>query len=434
MKRIIKSKIVKWTFVIFFTISLIAIFYTVLSSINLNALSVSLFFYMLGRLSGLIGFLFLSVLIFSGETARFFDRFFGMDKIIKFQRKFALITTIFVLMHPIFFILSGRIVLRDMIPNFAVIPLAFGAISLYLYVIIMISSILYKRISYKIWQYIHILIYLLFFFSLYHAVNIGSDSGFISIKVVYAILFVSIMVGVVYRTNYKIKQRKNKFYVKKVKWETKDTFTLILRPNRKFKFKAGQFCFLRLNKDKLYARHPFTISSSPQEKDLQFTIKLAGRFTKIASKLKKREEVIVEGPFGIFTVEDKEKDLIFIAGGVGIAPFFSIIKNQVDIGRTQNILLLYGSKTMKDIIFKKELDKINKKWFKKTYILSEDESALGMCEKGFIDKSIIKKYVKDINNSLFYICGPEQMKDCVKKALAGLGVKKHNIIIEDFFW
>jgi hypothetical protein len=45
----------------------------------------------------------LSILIFSGDTARLFDKFFGMDKIIKFQRKFSLITTIVIIFHPLFF-------------------------------------------------------------------------------------------------------------------------------------------------------------------------------------------------------------------------------------------------------------------------------------------------------------------------------------------
>jgi len=434
LKKIIKLKTVKWIFVAFFLFSLISIFNAVFSSINLNVLSMSSFFYMLGRLSGLIGFLFLSILIFSGETARFFDKFFGMDKIIIFQRKFAIITTIFVLSHPIFFILSSRSYLPYLIPGFATIPLALGTISFYIYIIVMISSILYKRISYRIWQYIHILTYLLFFFSLYHAVNAESDSGFISIKLIYAILFVSIIFGIIYRTKYKIKQRKNKFYVKKVKWETKDTFTLILRHNQKFKFKAGQFCFLRLNKDKLYARHPFTISSSPKEKDLQFTIKLKGRFTKSASKLKEGEEVMVGGPFGIFTIKDYSKNIVLIAGGVGITPFFSIIKYHMHMNKSQNILLLYGSRTKEDIIFKKELDDISKKWFMKKYILSENESYPKICESSYIDKILIKKHVNNIKSALFYICGPEQMKNCVKKALAELGVKKNNIIIEDFFW
>ena len=245
------------------------------------------------------------------------------------------------------------------------------------------------------------------------------------------LLLVAIIIGIIYRTYYKIKQRKDKFYVKDVKWETKDTFTLILKPNKKFNFKAGQFCFLRLNKNKLYARHPFTISSSPEEEDLQFTIKLTGKFTKAVSGLKKSEEVILEGPFGIFTIEDKNKDLIFIAGGVGITPFMSMIKHHIKTGKKQNILLLYGTRVYGSIIFKNYLDNIKEKWFKKRYVLSQEEYK--MCEKGNIDKRIIEKYVKNMN-SLFYICGPEPMKKFCINELIGLGINKEDIMIEDFFW
>jgi len=425
---------VKLTIICFIVFSLISIFYTTFTSMNLDTVSLSSFLYSIGKLAGLIGFLFLSLLIFSGETARFLDIFFGMDKIIKFQRKFALITSIFVLFHPIFFILSSKSLLPFIVPNLTVIPLAFGIISFYVFTIIMLASVIYKRISYRIWQYIHILTYLLFFFSLYHAIILGSDYKFLSIKIIYWILLISIIIGITYRIYYKIKQRNSKFIVKEVKWETKETFTLIIEPKQKFSFKAGQFCFLRLNKEKLYARHPFTISSSPKEKDLHFTIKLQGRFTKEASILKEGEEVIVEGPFGIFTVENSRKDLVFIAGGVGITPFMSVIKDHLHKNRTQNILLLYGSRTEERIIFKNELDSIDKEWFKKIYVISGDESVFGIYERCYIDKSMIKKHVKDIESTLFYICGPEAMKKCVNKALAELEVQKLKVFIEDFFW
>src|SRR3989344_4337666 len=229
---------------------------------NLQNLNFNSILYLLGKLAGLVGFLFLSLLIFSGDTARFFDKFFGMDKIIKFQRKFALFTIIFVLAHPIFFALSSKSILPYIMPDFSVIPLALGTISLYIFIIVMIASKIYKRISYNIWQYIHLLTYFLFFFSLYHAVNWGSD--------------------------YKIKQKyAGKFYVQEIKTETKDTFALVLKSEKAFSFKAAQFCFLRLNKDKLYTRNPFTISSSPKEATMCFTVKLEGRFTKTLSELKK---------------------------------------------------------------------------------------------------------------------------------------------------
>src|SRR3989338_5393293 len=401
---------------------------------NLQNLNFNSILYLLGKLAGLVGFLFLSLLIFSGDT----DRFFGMDKIIKFQRKFALFTIIFVLAHPIFFALSSKSILPYIMPDFSVIPLALGTISLYIFIIVMIASKIYKRISYNIWQYIHLLTYFLFFFSLYHAVNWGSDYRLMPVKIIYGITLMFLLVGIIYRTFYKIKQKyAGKFYVQEIKTETKDTFTLVLKSEKAFSFKAGQFCFLRLNKDKLYTRNPFTISSSPKEATMCFTVKLEGRFTKTLSELKKGEEVIIDGPFGIFTIEDEQKNLVFIAGGVGITPFMSMIKDKtIADNQIQNIILLYGSRTKEEIICKEWLDSIKKDWFKKAYVLSNNHSFSGIYkyETGHINKEIIKKYVENIDNSMFYICGPEIMKNNLKKILNKLGVNKQNIMIEDFFW
>ncbi len=396
-------------------------------------ISFNLFLYSLGKLAGLIGFLFLSVLIISGDTARFFDRFFGMDRIIKFQRKFALITTVFVLAHPLCFILSSKVYLTYLIPRFVALPLALGTIAFYFYVAVTISSVLYKRISYQTWQYIHILTYILFFFSFYHATKIGSDVNNIFVRSIFGVLLIGVIMGGVYRTYYKIKHRKFRCYVKEVKWETYNVFTLKLEPNKKLIFKPGQFCFLRLNKNKLYARHPFTISSSSSEDTLDFTMKITGRFTKTASQLREGEEVIVDGPFGIFSFQD-DKPKIFLAGGVGITPFMSMIRSQLRIDDKQNVLLLYCIKTKRDIIFKNELDKIEEKWFKKIYIFSQDDSCYEMCERGYINKEIIGKYVRDIDNSFFCICGPEPMKALCKKELKALGARSKNIVSESFFW
>lgn len=402
---------------------------------NFQNLKIASFFYLLGKLAGLMGFLFLSLLIFSGDTARYFDRFFGMDKIIKFQRKFALFTMFFVLAHPIFFILSDWSIFSFLIPNFSVWPSALGAIALYIFIAVMIASKMYKRISYNVWQYIHILTYILFCFSLYHAFYLGSDSGNRFIRAIYLILLLVVAAGLVYRTIYKLKQRRaEKFYVKSVKDEIKDVFTITLESKKKLVFKAGQFCFLRLKQDKLYARHPFTMTSSPEENELSFIVKIQGRFTEALKNLKPGDEVIVDGPFGIFTVEDEIKDLVFIAGGVGITPFISMLRDKLTEASNQRVVLLYGSKIETDIICRQELDNIKQAWFTKIYILSDHSSSFTAGEIGYINQKIIEKYVPNINNTLFYICGPEPMKIGLNKILSKLGVARYNIIIEDFFW
>jgi predicted ferric reductase len=403
----------------------------VFRSTNFSELSGSSLLYSFGRLSGLIGFLFLSILILSGETSRLFDKFFGMDKIIKFQRKFALITSFFVISHPVLFILSDSFFLKYLLPDFASIPMALGTFAFYIFIIVSISSVLYKRISYNVWQYIHIGTYFLFFFSFYHAIKIGPDVNNLFVKSLFYLLFFVMIVGIIYRTNYKLKQRKRKFVVKEIRWETKDTFTLVLKPHEKFKFMAGQFCFLRINKEKLHARHPFTISSSPSEKTLNFTIKMSGRFTKVASELKVGEEVVVEGPFGTFTFEDSEKDLVFIAGGVGVTPFMSMIKDNLNRKINNDMLLLYGVRTKNEIIFKKKLDSV--KGLNKVYVLSREKGGK-VFESGHVNKKMIQKYVKNIGNSLFYLCGPQVMMKSIKESLLNLGVREKDIKMESFFW
>ncbi len=389
--------------------------------------------YEIGKISGIIGFFLLSFLIFSGDTARFWNRFVGLDKMIKFQRKFSYFVAFFVICHPIFFTLANQKFNIDfIIPNFAYIPLAVGVMAMYIFIGIMIASKLYKMISYRAWQYIHILTYVLFFFALYHAYNAGSDSEILTPY--YNITLLAVFTGIIYRTQYKLRARKtNKFKVKSISQNTHDTFTITVKGNKEFK--AGQFCFLRLNKNKLHARHPFTISSAPGD-DFAFTIKLAGRFTQTAKELKIGDEIFIDGPFGNFMPKPNH-NLVFIAGGVGITPFMSILRDRIKNDVNQNITLIYGSRTEADIIFKKEIDAIDKPWFKKVYLLSLVDGEVTLptdCEKGFICKDVLDRHVLDVKNSLYYICGPEIMKDNAKNLLKSEGVSAGQVFVEDFFW
>lgn len=394
-------------------------------------LTLSALLYSIGKLFGITGFVLLTLLIFSGDTARFWNRWIGLDKIIKFQRKFSYFVAFFVIFHPIFFMLSTKSISGFLIPNFAYIPLTAGISAFYIFIGVMIASKLYKRISYRVWQYIHILTYVLFFFAVYHGLNWGSTEGY---NPIYYIGTWMIIIATVYRTQYKLRARKTStFKVKDIKNETHDTFTITVDGHKDFI--AGQFCFLRINKNKLYARHPFTVSSAPGG-DMSFTIKLAGRFTQTAKELKVGDEILIDGPFGNF-IPKPEKDLVFIAGGVGITPFMSILKDHINKNINQNITLIYGSRTENDIIFKKEIDAIQAPWFTKVHLLSLVEEGTPLspgCEKGFINKDVLNRYVKNKNESLYYICGPEIMKNNAKKLLKDEGVPGGQVFVEDFFW
>lgn len=435
--KVISKKIIITSLIIFVIFSLSVFTVDFFRKTNFENTNVAL--YNTSSLLGLIGFLALALLIISGETARFFDKYFGIDRIIKAQRKFSILTTLLILSHPVFFALAYSSMAQYFLPQTQIITLVAGTIALYLLLIISTASFLYKRISQTMWQYLHIVIYLLFFLSLYHGINHGSsfDNNNL-VKIIFAVLVVGFLAGLIYRTQHKIRIFfKEKPQIKEIKKETHDTFTLVIKKPKKFRYEAGQFCFLKLNKNKLYARHPFTISSAPHQEDLEFTIKDTGRFTRTAKKLKKKDNIRIEGPYGTFTPE-KNKDLLFVAGGVGITPFISIIKDQTKRNTRAKMTLIYSSKTEKEIIRKKELDElqIKNKNLKVIHYLSRENKEEYETR---LEKENLLKHLKHLNKkknqekTQLMMCGPEELKQKIRKIF-----KQENIKIkmkeESFFW
>ena len=391
--------------------------------------------YSIGQWSGFLALVSLAFLIFSGDTARFSDRFFGLDKIIKFQRKFSLLSFIFLILHPVFFILAGQSFANYFIPAFYILPLALGTLAFYVFVAVMLFSYFYKKISYRAWQYIHVLTYLLFLSALYHAFFWGSSSDKLFFIITYIFLLLAIIVGAIYRTIYKIKEkRRGPASVLSIKWENDDIYTLTLKTKKKMNFKAGQFCFLRLDNHKLYARHPFSISSAPEEDILSFAIKNTGRFTSAVSKLQVGDKINLDGSFGIFTAKRKLQDVVFIAGGIGITPFRSLLKNFSNLHRQGKHVLIYCAKKEKDLVFRQDIENLPNIDLKTICILSEEKNDTADYLNGYLSKEILMEAIKDLQNPYFYICGPEPLKDSSVKIIKSLGISKERIIFESFFW
>jgi len=127
------------------------------------------------------------------------------------------------------------------------------------------------------------------------------------------------------------------------------------------------------------------------------------------------------------------RDLVFIAGGCGITPFISMLKNIYERDIPLNIWLIYGCVTEKDIVFKNLLEKIQKKRsdIKINFILSEpDDSWIGAC--GFITKDIISEFVPSPNSKYFYIVGNRPMYEFIEDQLSKLNIPTHKALYEDF--
>jgi len=209
------------------------------------------------------------------------------------------------------------------------------------------------------------------------------------------------------------------------------TFKLVPDPDSKTKnlayFLPGQYLSLKVRINGELITRPYSISSSPQEAlENYYTITIKkeedGFLTPyIWDNWEVGTKVETSGPEGFFYYEplrDKEQ-IVGLAGGSGITPFYSMAKS-IDFGRMHaKLTIIYGCSDEEDIIFYdelKELEQKNPDKIEIVIVLSCEEVTLKGCETGFITADIIKKYA-DVNNSSFFICGPQIMYDFLRDEL-----------------
>ncbi len=150
--------------------------------------------------------------------------------------------------------------------------------------------------------------------------------------------------------------------IEAVRWENADTFTLDLslkngHDRRRYSFLPGQFNMLNLMG---YEEAPISLASAVNGTGtFQHTVKAVGRFTEALGRLKAGDSVGLRGPYGVpWPVEElKGKNLLAIAGGIGLAPLRSLLQH-IFGHRDQygKVTILYGAKKPGDVIYADELD------------------------------------------------------------------------------
>jgi ferredoxin-NADP reductase len=195
-----------------------------------------------------------------------------------------------------------------------------------------------------------------------------------------------------------------------------------------FKFTPGQATDVAINKPNYVdEKRPFTFTSLNDWDYLEFTIKVYNDHngvTKQIGKLNKGDELIIGEPWG--TINYKGEG-IFIAGGAGVTPFISILRDLKNKNQLANNKLIFANKTESDIILKEEFEKMLGKNF--INILSDEKSE--KYANGFITEQFLKENVDDMNK-IFYLCGPPPMMDALEKILEDLKVDKNKIVKEEF--
>lgn len=208
-----------------------------------------------------------------------------------------------------------------------------------------------------------------------------------------------------------------------------DVVTFNFQPEVTVQWEPGQYFHYVLNHENSDDRgleRWFTISSAPFENQISITTRFAEKgssFKNALNNMNIGDTIDGDGPEGDFILGDLSKNHVFIAGGIGITPFRSMLVQLMHEGLQINCNLLYANRD-ENYVFYDELQKISESQNNfKIHKFTGDER---------IEEKDLTPIYPDLNEPIYYVSGPKPMVEHYEKLLIGLGVEKANIKLDDF--
>ena len=212
------------------------------------------------------------------------------------------------------------------------------------------------------------------------------------------------------------------------------TLRLVSKYNYLPPFMAGQYIALYLEIAGIRTSRPYSISSQPNQAGYyDITVRrvengLVSNY--LLDEVKRGDTLISSGPTGNFYFNPllHKKTMVCIAGGSGITPFMSMIREIIECGLDRTVYLFYGNQTIDDVIFGTQLNRISKRFDNIRYVpVIEDPSSdyRGAC--GFITRYVMQDVLDNIEDNSFFICGPQGLYDFCLPQVEEMGVPKRKI-------
>lgn len=395
--------------------------------LDLNSATTSL-----GQILGLMGMTLFSINLILAGRFNFLDKYFkGLDKVYAHHSRIGTIAFSMILFHPLFLVIkylsfSLKQAALFFVP-FINIPITWGILALLLMIVLIIFTF-YIKIKYHVWKFSHKFMTVAFFFALIHTMMISSDVSRNNLLRYYVLILAITGLAVSLRQAFL-----NKFLVKKLKYKVKNINQLnqdiieieMEAETHKLNFNPGQFAFFSFIGEKISSEsHPFSISSSPFDRNLKITVKNLGDYTSLLNNLKQGDSVLIEGPYGDFSYKKTgNNNQIWIAGGIGITPFLSMGRA---LESDYNVDLYYSVKQNTEAVYTKEFEDLSQKNSKFKFNLWNAN------EKGYINSGLISNLSKGLDSKDIFLCGPPMFMKSLKNQFLSLGVDAKKIHYENF--
>jgi ferredoxin-NADP reductase len=184
-------------------------------------------------------------------------------------------------------------------------------------------------------------------------------------------------------------------------------------------------------------RRPFTLSSAPGDPVPSITTRMTGsRFKQRLQGLADENGTVeVSDPRGCFCLDPRPRPTVMIAGGIGITPFRSMIREASGRRFDRPVVLVHSNTRVSDIAFRDELDlaAAEEPHLRVVHTITGEDDPNWPGRRGRIDAGLLRAVVQDLEKPLYYICGPPAMVDDVRALiLETYGIRNGDVRSESF--
>ncbi|HSW43563.1 MAG TPA: ferredoxin reductase family protein [Patescibacteria group bacterium] len=367
---------------------------------------------------------------------------FGPDSLLQFHRHIGFLGLAFIMTHVILSADWSQLVALDL----AQTPwrVRFGALAALALIALVVTSVWRVRLhlSYEAWHIAHSVLAIAFISAaVTHIllVNHYVDSPWKqALWLLMSAAFVALLLWV--RIIKPLRLRRRPWRVESVVAEQGRATTLVLAPvgHGGFRFEPGQFAWFAFGKSPLaLTQHPFSISSSAETTGtLAISIKALGDFSTRVQDIETGATVYVDGPHGVFTVDQHEgPGFCFIAGGIGVTPVMSMLFTLADRADVRPVILYYANQRWEDVTFRDEIERLQGRLNLRVIHALEEPPDGWLGETGFLTKEILLKHLPpNYRRFQFFVCGPKPMLDAMEQSLLDIGAPSERIHTERFGW